>query len=383
MISSLTGVGQNVFGMNILPFLAALLAGTLAATAGPLLRIQDLGTFGGSQMSGTAINRNGEIAGHGVDGMGGVHAFTAINGFTDITPVGSGGAAAYGVSGSGEVVGQAMVNGNSQATLWSNGTAQNLGGLGGPDSYANAINDNSEAAGMATTVQGQGRAVIYASGAVRDVSLPGSLWSSAYALDNSGRMAGYAMTASGVFQGYTWSALSGFSSLGTLGGANSYAFGINDHGQVVGHSTLSSGYSHAFLTDDHGMHDLGTLGGNASYAYGINNAGSVVGYSWLAGSDQTHAFLYVGGVMLDLNSLVTNLTGWTLTEAYSINDAGQIAGAGLLDGITHAFRLDPLEEPGLRVAAQAVPEPGTTATLAIGFAMLVGKLVVKRRSVHK
>ena len=47
--------------------------------------------------------------------------------------------------------------------------------------------------------------------------------------------------------------------------------------------------------------DLGTLGGSSSFAYGINNAGQVVGQAHLPGDSQSHAFRYsVAGGMVDL-----------------------------------------------------------------------------------
>src|SRR5687768_14416721 len=69
--------------------------------------------------------------------------------------------------------------------------------------------------------------------------------------------------------------------LGTLGGSDSIAYGINDAGQVVGQSLTAGGDLRAFITgpDGVGMRDLGTLGGNGSIARSINDAGQVVGYS--------------------------------------------------------------------------------------------------------
>ena len=68
--------------------------------------------------------------------------------------------------------------------------------------------------------------------------------------------------------------------LGTLGLDYSWAFDINEAGQVVGESRIASGQWRAFLYEDGNMTNLGTLGGADSYAYGINDAGQVVGNAY-------------------------------------------------------------------------------------------------------
>ena len=95
----------------------------------------------------------------------------------------------------------------------------------------------------------------------------------------------------------------------------------------------------------------------------INNLGQVVGYYCLIpGGDNYYrrAFLYNGSTMLNLNDLIDPSSGWKLTSAEGINDAGQIVGFGYLGNGPRAFLLTP------------VPEPGTWAMLAgLGFFGLV------------
>src|SRR6266702_4671168 len=83
-------------------------------------------------------------------------------------------------------------------------------------------------------------------------------------------------------------------------------------------SSLTRGQTPAYK-----LIDLGTLGGNFSVAAGINNKGQVVGQSNVTTNDYDHfhAFLYSGGIMHDLGTL-----GSTYSQAYGINDNGQVVG---------------------------------------------------------
>ncbi len=162
--------------------------------------------------------------------------------------------------------------------------------------------------------------------------------------------------------------------LGTLGGTDSAAYGINSAGQVVGYSDTTGGAAHAFRTAANSAitagDDLGTLGGSYSYAYGINSAGQVVGQSQITGGDY-HAFLYDGTTMYDLNNQIPAGSGLTLNFAYGINDAGQIVGgAHNTAGQFHAVLLTPqLPDPTGDPTSDptGVPEPSTVTLGVMGI----------------
>ena len=138
--------------------------------------------------------------------------------------------------------------------------------------------------------------------------------------------------------------------LGTLGGKNSNAFGMNDLGQVVGESETRRGGAseiHAFLWTPSGrdgvkgnprMKDLGTLGGVESRGTDINNFGQTVGFSTTE-DGEVHAVLwnFYGASLTDLGTL-----GGSWSEAGAINDAGQVVGVSETEtGSLHAFLWTP------------------------------------------
>lgn len=112
--------------------------------------------------------------------------------------------------------------------------------------------------------------------------------------------------------------------LGTLGGAESAAFCVNDANVVVGWSLTSNGQMHACRWVNGVAQDLGTLGGTQARAWGINNAGTIVGESLLvggSGNGNFKAFVVNNDVMTALPTLGGN---WSV--GYAINESGVIAG---------------------------------------------------------
>jgi probable HAF family extracellular repeat protein len=251
-----------------------------------------------------------------------------------------------------------------------------LGTLGGDFSTANGINAAGQVVGTATDSQGRNRPVLYSGGSAVDLAASApATEAGASAINDSGEAVGFASSAEGRARPVLFSD-GEITDLGTLGGRTGTASDINDAGQVVGSAeTAAEGVIHAFLYEDGTMHDLGTLGGTESLAHAVNAAGQVVGQSTTADA-ALHAFLSVGGTMLDLNSLVPPDTGWTLTNATDINDAGQIVGHGWAgeDATTlRGFLLTPVTRP------EPVPEPTTLALLGSVVAFSGARLGLRRR----
>lgn len=341
--------------------LSSFLVFTGLAAAEAIYNVTDLGTLGGATAQAFGLSSTGQAAGSATTISGYEHAFTSTgSGILDLT-VNSGATegSAWGVNAAGQIVGTQFTIGAAFATLWMNGTAQAIGGAG---SYGLAINEAGQTAGMITAANGQGHAFRTVNGAIQDLGvLPGGSWSAAYGINAAGQAAGYGMTSGGMFRAFLWSPSTGYDVLGTLGGANSYAMGLNDAGQLAGSAQVLSGYLHAFRSNGSTLQDLGTLGGSSSYAYGINQAGDVVGNSSINIAGDSHAFLFAGGAMLDLNTLIDPSSGWLLDQAFAINGSGQIVGGGLLNGVAHAFRLDyrSADTEAPRASISAVPEPAT------------------------
>ncbi len=114
-------------------------------------------------------------------------------------------------------------------------------------------------------------------------------------------------------------------SLGSLGGGQTYPTAINNKGQIVGGSLTDAEDWHAFIWQDGAMTDLGTApGDNHSFAFAVNDKGQVAGVSALLGVNLfniDHAVVWRDGQMTDVG-MYEGLN----TIPYNINETGQIAG---------------------------------------------------------
>ena len=168
---------------------------------------------------------------------------------------------------------------------------------------------------------------------IRDLGTLGGPQSAAFGVDENGQVAGAAQRSDSTTHAFVFDG-SGLRDLGTLGGASSAASDLNRRGDVVGRSLTAAGNTVAFVYSGGALHSIGTLGGSDSAAYGVNESGSIVGAAATSGNAATQAFLYRNGAMTSLGTL-----GGTNSVAMAINEVEEIAGSSSTSGnaATHAF----------------------------------------------
>jgi probable HAF family extracellular repeat protein len=153
-------------------------------------------------------------------------------------------------------------------------------------------------------------------------TLPGYLGGLARAVNDEGRIVGWASAVGAIpDRAFLWESGS-MEDLGTLGGASSRAFDVNNRGQIVGEAETAGGLLRAVLWEDGVAIDLGTLGGVRSYARGVNDRGDIVGAAETP-SGETRAVLWSQGSIIDLGHPAEGV--WS--DAQRLNNRHTIVGS--------------------------------------------------------
>jgi probable HAF family extracellular repeat protein len=286
--------------------------------------IREVGDLPGGAVSSHAngINDAGQIVGWSVTWNNARHAFLftpgAGQGMRDLgdLPGGADFSWAADINSSGHVVGTSMATQTWHAFLWTNGRGLvDLGALAlgeSVQSEANAINDSGQITGTYAD-GGSFRAFIATSSGSLTRIGPGSTgqMNIGYKINNSGQIAGV---------GARYLAPNFLSNV-------SVAF--NAHGSF-GDALPDLAGRPASVSADY------------SAAYGVNDDGDVVGWSYDSVGPRAVVWGYMFGLH-DLNSRIHSCdplrNSVILTEARAINNKGDIAAVGVINGQTHAFLL--------------------------------------------
>ncbi|MFN0280110.1 MAG: cohesin domain-containing protein [Pyrinomonadaceae bacterium] len=222
-----------------------------------------------------------------------------------------------GINQPGQVTGYSYSGPNIHAARFTNGLVEDLGTIpGGNISTGVAINDLGHVTGDSQYSENGGairHAALFSNGTATDLgTLPGwGNYSRGNGINNAGQVVGH----SGIdldtsnTHAFIWDAAGGMRDLGTLGGQYAKAFSINNSGVVTGDAQTSIPFHahHAFIWDaSGGMRDLGTIAGSYSTGAFINDNGHIAGTSSIANDNRHHAFLYDGTTMRDLGAIGNN-----------------------------------------------------------------------------
>ena len=299
-------------------------------------QIIDLGTFGGNWSLATTMNDVGQVIGF------------ATNSAPDPFSMFFGGT-------------------QTRAFLWQNGVLQDLGTLGGPDAEAFSINNRGQVAGFsytnttpnATTGIPTVHPFLWENGKMTDLGTLGGTYAGTgscsfaiipcnslsyegnFIINNQAQVIGTSnLPGDQTFHSFLWQQGT-LTDLGTLGGDNSAAYWVNEVGEVVGVADLPGSQAHdGFLWKNGVLTDLGNFG-LSSVAFDINSKGQIVGHSRLVDGTPLAYLWENGGPMIDLNSLISP-TDLLLTDAYDINDRGEIVAQAILpNGDAHIVLLIP------------------------------------------
>jgi probable HAF family extracellular repeat protein len=213
-----------------------------------------------------------------------------------------------GINASGDCAMTAVVNdgGNvGQRAFFARGCTnpQNIGQFGGNFAFVSAINASGQLAGWSqlSISSPDQRAYLWTDGTLRNLgTCTGTVSSGALGLNAGGHAVGFCSDAAQKFSGFYFDGTQ-MIRIGTLGGAQSEAFAINDADVIVGRSQTAAGVFHAFVLDrgavPHQLHDLQAMldasgaGWVFDKAIDINASGQILAHGTFQGLKNQYAVL--------------------------------------------------------------------------------------------
>lgn len=243
-------------------------------------------------------------------------------------------------------------------------------GLGSLISYADAINNSREIVGAYEVAAGYQHAFISHDGNVIDIhpflsphyGSSGTPVSTARDINDFHMVAGWM----GPFSNSRAYRYKSPIDVEVLPGANGKAWRMNDNGEITGTVDIVANAAQPVMwSADNQITYFGPPGQQGT-AFGINNNGQVTGTFIVGGGFR--AFLYSGGAVIDLNTLLPPGLGWVLSTASDINDKGQIVGT-FFDGVNQfrPFLMNPNTPGGANVVAMPVDQSTGTSPVTMTF----------------
>jgi len=334
---------------------ASVLSSNIHAAHAQSYTVADLGTLGGTQARTAGVDGPAVVGSASTPAGPSFHATIWRDGTaTDLGTLGFPVSIGVDVTRAGNVaVGwvQNVPNTVFRPFIWRFGTMEDLGTLGGANGRANRINHRLQAVGFSHTAAGEYHATLWQpDGSTVDLGTLGGHFSGAAGINDRGQISGFSVDAAGIEHPVLWDQRHRPTLLGSFPGRpHGRAVRVNDVGQAIGWMSTQAGVvdaitglTHAFFWDAGVANDLGTLGGAQSRAYGLNNRGDVVGEAQAA-NGVFHGFIWTNGQMLDLNNLIPADPGLLITSARGIDEDGNIVAWGMRNGLVKAIVLSPAE----------------------------------------
>ncbi|SEN92431.1 PEP-CTERM protein-sorting domain-containing protein [Nitrosospira multiformis] len=323
--------------------------------------------------------------------FGSFHAFTTGPNGKDVSiPDILGGESTYisSINNSGQMVGSTSTDNRATQVFFFDAFITGANGIGitrleatdGARLFPVAINDSGQVVGSSDDPRtGEDHAFITGpNGAgLTYLESPDGVPISVTGINNFGQVIGYSYPSNGPSYAFiTGPNGVGFNYLESLVGSTIMPRAVNNSGEIVGGFHTPGSPFHSFITGINGIGFSSLVlppeGSYGSYAYDINDLGDVVGVMHTEDLLSRSAFFYSQGVTTNLSLLPSVIAGgWTDLNPRAINNFGQIVGFGTngSDQFPSPFLLtyvtEPLEQnPEMEIP---LPEPGTLLLTSLGL----------------